>query len=681
MSNYPFKFLDSYTKENKVFFFGRDEEIDQLYEMVFQTNLVFVYGPSGAGKTSLIQCGLASKFEETDWFEMYVRKGNNICESTMETIRQNTITTDDDDDFWDDEDEYTYQTTETTATTYSANQQALVDLYHSNLKPIYLIYDQFEELYTLGEEEEQTDFIQLIQELDEVNIPCTFLFVMREEYLAALYPFEKAVPHLLKKKLRVEHMDLKKVKTVLNGITQSKQSIVSLKGTKVEQDETIELIFDKVREGQRTLLLPYLQIFMDRMYENVTGDTAKKRDVPVGFSFSDAEEMPDIKILLENFLEMQIHSIEDELTEEGYKLDENFVMRVLSPLVTLEGTKEPIYKKDLLNRTEFEQYDNALISKTLNLLETSRILRYRADEEMYEIAHDTLAKEIGNKRSEDEKAYLKAKRVVLGRFADFESTKTYLNGQELSYVMPFKGKLFGELTDNQKKFILKSKSKSRGRLLRTIAISTVFLLVCGLGGFAMLQSKKAIEQSDIAQTERKKAIEQTKIAQEEREKAIIQSDIAQTERKKAIEQTKIAQGERKRAMILAGFANEEREKAVEQTKIAKQQEEAALIARSEAEALRERADTSAREAAIQAIIAQEKEEESVRQKIIAKRFNYTIEKTLKLIIKGNDHCKNGNTELAREAYKKAIEAMKELSNYETNEIYLDIQKRLKNLCN
>ena len=632
MSNYPFKFLDSYTKENKVFFFGRDEEIDQLYEMVFQTNLVFVYGPSGAGKTSLIQCGLASKFEETDWFEMYVRKGNNICESTMETIRQNTITTDDDDDFWDDEDEYTYQTTETTATTYSANQQALVDLYHSNLKPIYLIYDQFEELYTLGEEEEQTNFIRLIQELDEVNIPCTFLFVMREEYLAALYPFEKAVPHLLKKKLRVEHMDLKKVKTVLNGITQSKQSIVSLKGTKVEQDETIELIFDKVREGQRTLLLPYLQIFMDRMYENVTGDTAKKRDISVGFSLSDAEEMPDIKILLENFLEMQIHSIEDELTEEGYKLDENFVMRVLSPLVTLEGTKEPIYKKDLLNRTEFEKYDNALISKTLNLLETSRILRYRADEEMYEIAHDTLAKEIANKRSEDEKAYLKAKRVVLGRFADFESTKTYLNGQELSYVMPFKGKLFGELTGNQKKFILKSKSKSRGRLLRTIAITTVFLLVCGLGGFAMLQSRNANRDRELA-----------------------------------FEQEQIA--------------HEEREKAIEQTTIAKQQEEAALVARSEAEALRKKAYISAREATAQALIAQAREEESERQEIIAKRFNYTIEKTLKLIIKGNDHCKNGNTELAREAYKQAIEALKEINYDETSEIYLGIQKNLKNPCN
>ena len=189
MSHYPFKFLDSYTKENRAFFFGRDEEIKELYEMVFQTNMVFVYGPSGAGKTSLIQCGLASKFEDTDWFEMYVRKGDHISESTLQAIQKNTVVSEEEDDFWEDEDDFQFQNTATARVKYTASQQALVNLYNANLKPIYIIYDQFEELYTLGNTEEQTSFITLIKELETVNIPCTFLFVMREEYLAALYDF------------------------------------------------------------------------------------------------------------------------------------------------------------------------------------------------------------------------------------------------------------------------------------------------------------------------------------------------------------------------------------------------------------------------------------------------------------------------------------------------------------
>ena len=232
MSNYPFKFLDSYTKENKSFFFGREEEIKQLYQMVFETNMIFVYGPSGAGKTSLLQCGLASKFKQTDWFDLYVRRGDDICESTRQTILKNTKE-EDDDDFWDDEDEETDDVNiEKVEEVFTSDQQALMDLYHSTYTPIYFIYDQFEELYTLGTEQEQADFIALIKDLEAVNVPCTFLFVMREEYLAALYHFEKSMPYLLKKKLRVEHMGLKKIREVLRGITTANQSIVSLKGNK-----------------------------------------------------------------------------------------------------------------------------------------------------------------------------------------------------------------------------------------------------------------------------------------------------------------------------------------------------------------------------------------------------------------------------------------------------------------
>jgi hypothetical protein len=58
--------LDAYTLNDSAFYFGRDEEITTMYEMVFQTDLLLVYGASGTGKTSLIQCGLAV----TDMFQM-----------------------------------------------------------------------------------------------------------------------------------------------------------------------------------------------------------------------------------------------------------------------------------------------------------------------------------------------------------------------------------------------------------------------------------------------------------------------------------------------------------------------------------------------------------------------------------------------------------------------------------
>ena len=59
----PFKFLDAFTLKDKDAFFGRDQEIDTLYSLVYKTPMVLVYGLSGTGKTSLIQCGLANRFD------------------------------------------------------------------------------------------------------------------------------------------------------------------------------------------------------------------------------------------------------------------------------------------------------------------------------------------------------------------------------------------------------------------------------------------------------------------------------------------------------------------------------------------------------------------------------------------------------------------------------------------
>ena len=59
-------------------FFGRNEEVDELYEMVFQSDLILIYGASGTGKSSLIQCGLASRFQSHDWLAMNIRRGSNL---------------------------------------------------------------------------------------------------------------------------------------------------------------------------------------------------------------------------------------------------------------------------------------------------------------------------------------------------------------------------------------------------------------------------------------------------------------------------------------------------------------------------------------------------------------------------------------------------------------------------
>ena len=188
----PFKFLDAYTAVDKEIFFGRDKEIDVLYNLVFKTPLVLVYGMSGTGKTSLVQCGLAIRFDGPDWLPFYIRRENNINITLQSTLNAAL----------DDK---------------RANDlpEIITNLFYTYFRPIYLIFDQFEELFILGTREEQQQFMHDIQGLITKELPCKIIFIMREEYIGQLYEFEKIIPGIFDYKLRVESMNNKHVKEVM----------------------------------------------------------------------------------------------------------------------------------------------------------------------------------------------------------------------------------------------------------------------------------------------------------------------------------------------------------------------------------------------------------------------------------------------------------------------------------
>ena len=88
----PFKFLDSYTREDHEIFFGRDREIEEIYQKIFESKILIVSGVSGTGKTSIINCGLANKFEESDWLPVTVRRGRNMLESLLSELQKVALT-------------------------------------------------------------------------------------------------------------------------------------------------------------------------------------------------------------------------------------------------------------------------------------------------------------------------------------------------------------------------------------------------------------------------------------------------------------------------------------------------------------------------------------------------------------------------------------------------------------
>ena len=246
----PFKFLDSYDKSDSNIFFGRDDEIEKLYEMVFHTNLILLYGQSGTGKTSIIKCGLSNKFLDTDWYDMYVRRRDNLNKSLRRSIEQ---------------------AAETPIEPDMSIKDAIYSLYLDYMKPIYLIFDQFEEIFILGSEEEQDIFFQSIKELVEEEVPVTVILSMREEYIALLYKYEQIMPQLFNKRIRIEPMSYTNLRQVVTGTCEAFDIEIE------EKEKTVTQIIKNISDGQ-SVQLSYLQVYLDKLFKEAVKDSLEPVD-------------------------------------------------------------------------------------------------------------------------------------------------------------------------------------------------------------------------------------------------------------------------------------------------------------------------------------------------------------------------------------------------------------------
>src|SRR5262249_47526277 len=69
----PWLGLHSFTEEDRSFFFGRRDELDDLYERVLDRPLSILFGQSGLGKSSLLQAGLVPRLRGTGFLPVFVR--------------------------------------------------------------------------------------------------------------------------------------------------------------------------------------------------------------------------------------------------------------------------------------------------------------------------------------------------------------------------------------------------------------------------------------------------------------------------------------------------------------------------------------------------------------------------------------------------------------------------------
>ena len=356
-----FKFLESYqnTEEDRANFYGRDQEISILYDKVYESNLLLFYGASGTGKTSLVNCGLGKKFSPSDWLPIFIRRGNNILESLDNAVHKHFRTPAPRLEF--DEDGQLMPVPIT---------KKIKRLYLNYYKPIFLVFDQFEELFIFGDDKEQEQFYNKILEILNSTLQCRIILVMREEFLAQLSDFEKRLPSLFDNRFRLEPMTDANLKRVIVGTI---QSVENLKIAEEEETSDQILLNLKPQENER-ISLTNLQVYLDRLYREELKrhkeDTAQKVIDP-----AIVKQVGPLKNVLSQFLEEQLKQLEGELATQFDFHQSGLPLKILFEFVTTRKTKQRLMVSEVIEEYTGKGIPEPILEYIFTFLQNNRILK------------------------------------------------------------------------------------------------------------------------------------------------------------------------------------------------------------------------------------------------------------------------------------------------------------------
>jgi AAA ATPase domain len=428
----PFKFLDSYNKNDKSIFFGRDEEIKALYELVQTSKLVLVYGASGTGKTSLVECGLSNKFSEADWFDVRIRRGNvSLLDATLQAINR--------------------KLKEEANATFDL-PQSVEALYYHNFIPIYLIFDQFEELFIMGDEKERDDFFNALTNLVRVKVPCKILLIVREEYLAFFHDYENLLPIIYDNRFRIERMNQTKLERVVQGTIQTPQYEIEFDSP----EENTRLIIENLRNERHDVDLTNLQVYLDRLYKEdmQRGEQTNIPRPPYKFDKALIESVGKLPQVIAVFLDEQMQDVDKTINYP------NAALTILKLFVTNEGTKRNRSVNGLIEEfTKNNLLPISILEDCIKVLYERRILKeLKIGEELrYEISHDLLAGQIYQRFSIEEKEIIRAERMVKDGYEFHKQLCTegsgvsFLREEQILFIKNLKTSL--QITDEEQKYL------------------------------------------------------------------------------------------------------------------------------------------------------------------------------------------------------------------------------------
>jgi hypothetical protein len=228
----PWLGLASFTEETRAYFYGREDEVAELARRVQRKLLTVLFGQSGLGKTSILRAGLVPRLRGQGYCPVYVRVDYaRDAPEPAEQIKQAIART-------------ATRSGEWTQVGVAAEGESLWEFLHhrddvlrdesGNTLTALLIFDQFEEIFTLAQSDEfgrarAARFIADLADLVENRAPKSLeakldaddsmaerfdfarsdyrvLIALREDYLAPLEGLKATMPSITQNRLRLAPM-------------------------------------------------------------------------------------------------------------------------------------------------------------------------------------------------------------------------------------------------------------------------------------------------------------------------------------------------------------------------------------------------------------------------------------------------------------------------------------------
>ena len=510
----PFKFLDAYTTDDRDLFFGRDLELRELYSRFFKSRLTVVFGLSGSGKTSLVQCGLVSEIAVTAATFFTVRTAVDPFNSLKDEVARRVDLPED----------------------MTDHVEILREASYQLSKTLVIFLDQFEEIFIMQSLSARKNFIAELKRWLETGIDLRVIINIREEYLARLSEFEAVIPDFLANRFWVRKMSQE----------QAEEAIIKpceVCGVEVERAVATQLLEDLTGEDG-TIELPYMQVIMDTLYRQAI---ERDPDQPV-ISMANYEGQGGVGNILASFIEGRLSEFSDP----------DLGRQLLKAMISADGTKLVIGLEELGERAANfgDAIAPGILLDTVNQLIDNRIVREDPNTHFYELRHDTLALQVHIWMTGIEKELVEIRQLIDSRFDEYQSRGSLLDASTLKELQVYEDRLV--LSPEKKAFIdaswVETEHSRRSRMRLIIgAAASIIIVLSGFTTWALFASADAGDAQRVAEQEKGRAEGALNSALLEKARAEQAQQVAETERSKAEaalitaeEQRQLAQSEKEK---------------------------------------------------------------------------------------------------------------------------------------